>query len=122
MAVFVGSIPVQTERGRKREKGMEEASTQSVGRKIKTERSWKLHSNEEGRKICLIAPSLVAARENLSQWDKNVRFSCQLSRETARLPPTIQPLGGRGMLATLFTTVFNLRMSPSQGGRNVHKS
>lgn len=29
MAVFVGSVPVQTERGRKREKGREEANTQS---------------------------------------------------------------------------------------------
>lgn len=43
------------------------------GGKIRKERSWKIDRNEEGRKIqSLIGPSLVAGRENLSQWDKNV--------------------------------------------------
>lgn len=121
----------QREAGREREREGGGQHSELVGGKIRKERSWKIDRNEEGRKICsLIAPSLVAGGENLSQWDKNVWFSCQHSRVTARLPPIIQPLSSvfkkkkkkHAGHTCCNAAVFNLRMSPARGGRGVNKS
>lgn len=51
MAVFVGSVPVQTERDRKREREGGGERSERDGGKIRKERSWKIDRNEEGRKI-----------------------------------------------------------------------
>lgn len=51
MAVFVGSVPVQTERDRKREREGGGKRSEWDGGKVWKERSWKIDRNGEGRKI-----------------------------------------------------------------------